>query len=301
MTLLAPLKYSIVRVNRTLKILVLLWLINLAFGIILTVGVYQLLNESLSSNLMGDRLLQGFDHQWFVEFEFKHHDTLSRIPNAIIIFGVLYAVLQTFCSGGLLRIFHSQDKNPYTIDFFYGSVQYFWRFFKLFFLVVILFVGLYGVNQWLIQWIDVRTINMESEVTAIGRNLGRYIFIAVLFLFISVIFDYAKIKIVVHESYSLLPEVWSSVKFVFSHFGKTIGMYLPLIVVGVILFGIYFILESALPANRVRWILLVFLLQQFYIISRVWLRMLFLASQMDLYKTVSSVSIPMEIAEETVF
>jgi hypothetical protein len=284
-------------VNGRLKFLVLLWVINIAFAVVLTAPILMMLSSTLDYSAIGDRLLSSFDYQWYIEFEAKHHDALLKFPSVMVVVGIIYSVIQTFLAGGLLAVFNSTEKKSMFIDFFYGCVAYFFRFFKVLLVALSCYFCLYVLNEWLVSIIDSSTRNVESEQVVIGLHMVRNALLIVSFNVINLVFDYTKVKIVVDNTHKTLLNIWDTVKFVGAHFGNTFGLYLVISIAGWTLLILYFLVEGTLVPNSFVKIFLVFLLEQIYIIAKIWIRMVFYGSQLVLYKDIRAelISAPSDV------
>lgn len=270
--------------NDRLKFLTMLWFVNVAFALVLTAPLYVMLSGTLDYSAMGDKLLKTFDYQWYIEFKSRHHDTLLKFPSVMIMVGLVYGLIQTFLAGGVLAVYNSTEKKSMFIDFFYGCVQYTVRFFKIFLIALVIYLGLYHFNAWLMQFIDTSTRDFESEQLVVAMHVARYLLLIFLFNIISLVFDYTKIKIVVDNSHKAFADVWATVKFVMRHFGNTLGLYLVISIVGWGLLLFYFFVEGTITPDSHLMIFAIFVLEQLYIVAKIWTRLLFYASQLEMFK-----------------
>jgi hypothetical protein len=97
------------------------------------------------------------------------------------------------------------------------------------------------------------------------------------------LFDYAKIKTVAEDRRGMFRTAFSTLKFVFHHLGKILGLYYLIFLVAVILIIILlFIKDLIIPAH---WglIIVLFIVQQLIILARLWIRMLFFSGQLQFY------------------
>ena len=287
MAILEAIRAGLRKVNNNLHFIGLLWALNIAFAMILSMTLFRLLNADLGGSLVGDSLMQGFDYRWYQEFFFKYQTTLEMFTNTLIIVGSIYILIQTFLLGGLLSVLYSSERKTLFIDFFYGGVRYFYRFFKILLLAMLFYVGLFFVNRWGTAATENLLGASESEALRISVIAVRYILLALIFFFLNIIFDYTKISIVVREEGKVFKEWWRAVKFTVSHAGTTVGLFVLLFILGVGIFGLYYFFENIFqPISSYGMIFLVFVLHQIYIGARIWLRMMFYASQLALWKEI---------------
>lgn len=301
MTIIEAIRAGLKKVNNNLHFIGLLWVLNIAFAMILSMTLFRLLHTDLSGSLVGDSLLQGFDYRWYQEFFFKYQTTLEMFSNTLIIVGSIYILIQTFLLGGLLSVLYSSERKTLFIDFFYGGVQYFYRFFKILLVSMLFYAGLFILNRWGTAATENLLGSSESEALRISVIVLRYILLALIFFFLNIIFDYTKISIVVHEERKIFKEWWRAVKFTTIHAGTTIGLFVFLFIVGVAIFGVYYFFADLFePISSYGMIFLVFVFHQIYIGARIWLRMMFYASQLALWRGINAEVIVPSVEENIV-
>jgi hypothetical protein len=301
MRILEAIRAGLKKVNNNLHFIGLLWIVNIAFAMILSMTLYRLLNADLSGSLVGDSLLQGFEFRWYQEFFFKYETTLEMFTHTLTIVGSIFILIQTFLLGGILTVLNSAERKTLFIDFFYGGVQYFYRFFKILLLSMLFYLGLFFINRWGTAATENLLGASESEALRISVIVIRYILLALIFFCLNIVFDYTKIRVVVHQETKILREWWRAVKFTVSHAGSTIGLFVLLFLLGAGIFGVYYSFEDIfLPISSYGMIFLVFMLHQIYIGARLWLRMMFYASQLALWKEIHAEVIVPSVEENSV-
>jgi hypothetical protein len=97
------------------------------------------------------------------------------------------------------------------------------------------------------------------------------------------VFDYAKIRLVVEDSRKSLRAALGSFRLVWRHPGQTSLTYTLVTLVAVLLVVVYAPLCGAIPRGRGYWLLLVLLVQQAYMLVRLGVRLLFYASQTEVH------------------
>jgi hypothetical protein len=123
-----------------------------------------------------------------------------------------------------------------------------------------------------------------SEVTPfyVGLAFGAIVFF--LFLFIQMVFDYGRIKIVLEESSNALTSGASAFGFVFRHLGSTLGLFYLLFLVQIVFTLIYILIQGFIPQSSFIGVVLAFLFQQIFIFGLIWIRCWLYSSQMELYR-----------------
>jgi len=265
-------------------LLLVLWLANLAFGIVLTVPVYRLMDESLGHSLWAERLMKQFDYQWFIEFEHAHRDALQQIPGAIIAVGTLFVLFHTLLNGGVLASLDAPEEAFSWSTFGSGT----WRFFLR--LLGLLVISLLFYGAWYLAFRLLGTVvqkvagNSPSERLGLLLQAGRYLLVGLLFFIINLVFDYAKIATVVKDSRNILRETRQGFGFFKENLGKSVGLYLLIFVVGIAFLIVYRLVASVVPATRGLLVIVLFAVHQLYMLSRQWVRLEYFAAQMALYK-----------------
>lgn len=291
-------KYGLLKVNSNLKFLIFLWIINLAFAAILTGPIYGLLKEALYHNINAEDLSLSFDFLWFIEFKHNYNDVLKSIPNIMITVGIIYVLIQVFLMGGIYEIFNSDAKKNHFIDYFYGCVRYFFRFFIIFLISLICYGALYYLNAIYIQYIEIITQNTESQLVIIIANSFRYLLIAALFGILGIIFDYIRIRVVVNQSYDILNDLWLTFKFLIKNFWEVSSLFWLIAFIGLIIFLLYALIDNLLEPNNYFTIILIIIIRQLYITGKIWVKLLFASTQIELYKEITSPTVEVtEISE----
>lgn len=292
------LKHGILKVNSNLKFLIFLWIMNLAFAAILTGPIYALLKESLFHNAKAEELALSFDFLWFIEFKHSYAETLQSLPNILIMVSIIYVLIQVFLMGGIYEILNSEARKNHFIDYFYGCVRYFFRFFKVFLISLACYGALFYLNQIYIKYIEVITLNIESQFIVIAVNSVRYLLIAAIFGFLNIVFDYVRIRIVVHQSYETLKDLWLTFKFLIKNFWTVSSLFWLISAIGLAIFIGYALIDNFMEPTTYFTIILLIFIRQFYLIGKIWVKLLFSSCQLELYKEInSSLTEPVEVSE----
>jgi hypothetical protein len=296
--------------GKAMKLVLFLFLINLLFSLLLAIPMYNSLKDSLGKSEAGSRMAEGFDYIWWQEFrdEAKGLETtfspsvigkgailnnlesliqmrFYSLPSILIAFGLFYIILHVFMAGGILTILN-QDVPKFSMkEFARGAGSHFFRFFvlMLFSWIFIISIGIFlrGVFTSVLTNI---TANSLSEVTPFAYRLAFSALTFVLLLFIQMVFDYARIKVVLDESRNVLKSVLEAVAFVFRHPFSTFGLFYLILMIQIAVTVIYILLKEFIPQLNFPLVLAGFLLQQMFIIAIIWIRCLLYSSQMEFYR-----------------
>jgi hypothetical protein len=200
---------------------------------------------------------------------------------------LLYVCTGAFLAGGFVGIY-SKDYRPTFTEFLIDGAKYFGKFFRLSLIALLIYYMFFAV---VVNWINTaipRWTQLDASETVpftyyMIRDVAVLFVISLLFM----IFDYARIRIVVDDRTSVLGAAGAGARFAFSHFLNTYGLYLLLTVIGLLLIVIYAVLEKIIPQESYWPLVFLFFVQQFYMLARFFLKGSFYACQTDLYRTVA--------------
>lgn len=227
------------------------------------------------------KTLGGFLYDLFVRWE------LNAGPTSLLFFlSLLYVVVNTFLAGGFIGIYAKDYRSSFQ-EFLMDGARYFGKFFRLALLALLVYfiffsVVLDWVNNSIYQW----TQNDASETVPYLYYMIRNVVVLLLLSLLFMIFDYARIRMVVDDRSSALASTAAGARFAVPHFVKTYGLYLLLTAIGVLLIAVYAILEKWIPQESYWPLVFLFILQQLYMVARFWLKATFYACQTTLYRTI---------------
>lgn len=299
------------RVNRAWKMVIVFYLANLGVALILAVPMLQALNSSLRGTTIEERVLADFDYDWFSNFkdtqpgwmesldlsligpgaflrnyEMLLEGKLTQVNNPILGLGLLYWMMQVFMAGGALHILCTHDGRFKLIDFFSGCGLFFFRFLRLGVLCLIIYAILFGaLHAPMKRLFDALTENMGSERVVFSMHFLKYLAAAGVVALLGMVFDYAKIRTVQDGRRSAIFSFISALYFVIRNARKAVLLYAVLLLVGLLIAAGYGFLERSLPVVSALTVLLAFFLQQAFVVSKMWLKLLFYSSQFALYQT----------------
>jgi uncharacterized membrane protein YesL len=121
-----------------------------------------------------------------------------------------------------------------------------------------------------------------------AANSIRYLLIAALFGIMNIIFDYVRIRIVVHQSYDTLRDLWLTFKFLIKNFWTVSSLFWFIASIGAVIFLSYALIDNFLNPTSYLTIILLIFIRQFYLIGKIWVKLLFSSCQLELYKEINS-------------
>lgn len=198
--------------------------------------------------------------------------------------GFFYVCISNFLAGGFIALY-TKDYRTSLNEFLMDSAKYFGRFFRLSLFSLLVYYLLFTIIvTWVADAIPVWTQNAPSEATPFRYYMitGGFTWLVLSLSFM--IFDYARIRIVLEDRTSVVAAVFAGTRFVFGNFFNTFGLYLSLGFIGIAFISLYALVESQILQVSFWFIALVFILQQLYMIARFWLKATWYATQTSLYR-----------------
>ena len=227
------------------------------------------------------KTLGGFLYDFFVRWE------LNAGPMSLLFFlSLLYVIVNTFLTGGFIGIYAKDYRSSFP-EFLIDGARYFGKFFRLALIALLVYfiffaVILNWINNSIFQW----TQNDASETVPylyyMIRNVGVLLLLSLLFM----IFDYARIRMVVDDRSSAFASTSAGARFAIPHLVNTYGLYLLLTAIGVVLIALYAVFDKLIPQNSYWPLVFLFIVQQLYMLARFWLKASFYACQTTLYRTI---------------
>jgi hypothetical protein len=307
MNVVAAWRDGVRRVNRAPALLAAVWLATAAISVPLTLVLRDMLKEHLGSSMEAERAATGVNYDWMQEFTdqasgigvtFKPTiigfgavlDNLSafldNVSSPLVIVGAASAsiALWLFLAGGILDRY-ARDRATRSYGFFGAAGLFFWRFLRLGVVQWLAYAGLFGgVHGYLFDRVFTRvTHEMAVERTAFFVRVALYILFAAILAACSLVFDYAKVRAVVEDRRSMLGAILASLRFVRRNPDCAL-LYLLNVITFAIVVGAYAIVAPGAGGSGVSmW--LAFAVGQFYIAARLWVKLLFWASETALFQS----------------
>jgi len=296
--------------RRTIKMVLLLYIINLLFSMVLAVPLYHSLKNHIGNSDAGDNLESGYDYLWWEEYRdqsqglertftpsiigkgalLENLESLIQMnfltyPSSLILFGFLYMLLHTFLSGGIVYTFFEEPLEFSLKRFFKGAG----KFFPYFFGIMVVSVGMFllvmvSLVRWFHSIVAACAENSVSEIPPFLLSLAFSLLTWALLLFFHMILDYTRIKTVSEDKKNIMKTITSSISFVFKNPGTTLGLYYLIFAVNIILSVIYIIFQHLIPQISLWGIAGAFLIQQVFIFSLIWTRSWLYSSQLKLMR-----------------
>jgi hypothetical protein len=295
-------RHGIRRVNGAPVVVAGLVAVTLLVALPLSLALRGMIEAHLGHSLAADAVATGTSYDWWQEFSAQASglgttfvpsiigfgavlDNLSglldNLPLASTIAGVTAAwmIVWSFLSGGVLDRL-ARARKTRSQGFFAACGTYFWRFARLGVVAGLVYYLLFAyVHRWLFSTIGgPLTRDLTVERTAFAITLAGYLVFGLLLVGAGIIFDYARIRIVVEDRRSAVGGLIAAIRFVRRHAGGTIGLYLLNAGSYVAVVLIYAVFVPGAPREGLSaWLVLG--VGQVYIVVRHYLKLVFYGSQ----------------------
>jgi hypothetical protein len=304
MSILQSLRDGIRRVNRAPWLLAGLLMATLLAAVPASLALRSQLQAHLGSSLAADGAAAGVNYEWWNEFSAQADglartftpsvigfaailDNLSGVldaqgyPFALVVLGGAYLLVWLFLSGGVLDRL-ARDRATRSTGFFWACGVYFVRFLRL---VPLMGLAYYAVFAWVHPWLfdDLYgrvTRDLTVERTAFFWRAGLYGVFVLLLAFLTLTFDYARIRAVVEDRRSMVGAVAAALRFMRRNAAAVSGL---LALNGLLLAIVLAAYAAVAPgAHASVWVTL--LVGQICLIARLWVRLVVYASETSLFQ-----------------
>lgn len=295
------------RVFAAKGIVVWIYLVNLALALPLTLGLADIIGDSLGHSMAADNLRKGFDEAWYAEFKteatglavtfdptvigpgalyngldaFLSGKIFGGYP-AVLVLGVIYLLTWTFFAGGALSLYVSAERLSREA-FFASGARYFPRLLRLAIFAGILYFVIYRyVLPAFGDLIARATRDVIDERVAFLWTAGKYATIGLLLVVVNVVFDYSKILTVAQRRRSMLLAVIRAVQLIVKNPGRVFGLYFLVAGIGLLILWVYSLMPTKPWEQTWRGVTVTLIAGQVYIVSRILVRLLFYGGQVVL-------------------
>jgi hypothetical protein len=303
-----PLLDGIRRVNRAPMILLGVWTLTVAISLPLALALRGMLADHLGRSLAAETATAGVNYDWMQEFAgqatglgvtFKPTiigfgavlDNLSAFiddtARPIVIVGVAaaYILLWLGAAGGILDRY-ARDRPTRTHGFFAAAGVFFFRFLRLAVVQWIFYAFLFGyVHVWLFDRLFPRiTHEMSVERTAFLVRLALYIVFGVLLAACTLVFDYAKVRAVVEDRRSMIGAIGAALGFIRRHAAEAAGLFALNFAMFAGVVALYALVAPGAGGGGAS-IWIGFAIGQLYVAARLWVKLVFWASETALFQS----------------
>jgi len=270
-------------VRRNSRMTLWLWLIDFLFGIIVAAPVYFFVNKDFGHSPAGEGL-RGMSFTWLGDSIYKYQELLPALAGWVLVPALLFILVSIFLNGGIIGRLAAGEKTTLQ-GFFADCGKYFGRFFRVFLLSLPVYILVFGGLLKLVSapfklWAK----NAGGEMPVIIASNLRFLVTILILSIVQMYFDYVKIHLAAREGRKVLAAAAAALSFVGRKFFKAWGLYLLVGLLFIAATAAFIAVTNVLPGTGMIALVLGFILAQAYILARIFAKVLFFASELDLYR-----------------
>jgi hypothetical protein len=307
MTSAAALRDGVRRVNRAPVLLASAFMVTLLVAMPFSIVMRGSLHAFLGSSMAADQAAAGANDQWWTEFTAQAGalgktfetsivgfaaalDNLSALmdgetrPSPILWLGGCYLLLWLFLSGGIIDRY-ARGRATRAYEFFAACGVYFGRFLRLALVMAVTYYVLFAyVHPFLLgNLYGELTRDVTVERTAFFLRVSLYAVFGLLLVLANLVFDYTKVRAVVEDRRSMIGALAAGMRFVRRSFAPIVSLYVLNGLMFACVLGLYALLAPGADSHGIgMW--LGFVIGQIYLLARLWVRLVFLASETSLFQ-----------------
>lgn len=266
-----------------------LWAINLLFSLLVAAPFAVAIHGQAAHSLVADSLLARMDVDWLTDLGARFQGAAPLVLGLLLAALLLYLLLAAFLNGGIIGGLLRAGARPTPAEFFHDCGLYFWRYLRLLLLSIPLYLLIAGALHGLLAGLlKALTREAATEWPLVVAGVVRLLALVLLLGIVSMFLDYVKIGLAAGSRRSVLRETWRTLKLVGRRFLKAWGLYLLAGLAFVALTLLYLEVARLLPAGTPLLLIAVFLWQQLFVLGRQFSKLLFVASEIELYRELES-------------
>lgn len=295
------------RVNGAPMVLAGMFAVTLLVALPLSYVLREMIAAHLGPSLAADGAAAGVNYDWWQEFAAQASGLgktfipsivgfgavldnlggmLDNLPLASVIAGVTAAwlVVWSFLSGGVVdRLARGRPTRSH--GFFAACGMHFWRLLRLGAMAWLAYAFLFRyVHGWIFAGaLERLTRDVGVERTAFAYRAAGYLVFGALLIGCNIVFDYARVRLVVEDRRSAIGALLAGGRFVRRHAGAALGLYALNGLAFLLLIGLYGVVAPGAPGAG--WSMVAALaIGEVYIMARLYLKLLFYASETALFQ-----------------
>ena len=290
------------RVNRAPMVVAGMFAVTLFVALPLSYALQEMISAHLGASLAADSAASGTNYGWWQEFSAQASGLGATFIHSIVGFGAVlenlsglldnapltttiagataaWLILWSFLAGGVLDRF-ARGRKTRAHGFFAACGMHFWRLLRLGAVAWLAYGFLFWYVHGLIfgtlfQWL---TRDLTVERTAFAFRVIGYAVFGALLVLCNMVFDYARVRIVVEDRRSSIGALVSAARFLRRHAGGAVGLYALNTLAFVVLVAMYGVMSPGAPGSGLAmWGVLA--LGEAYILARHYLKLVFYASE----------------------
>jgi hypothetical protein len=266
------------------KMVFLLYAVNLLMALPLALAFQATLSSGLGMSMDSSHLMEGLDFSMMRDFLNLHRDGVAALLQQILWVLLVYMILNTFLAGGILTVVRGKKETFSASAFFGGCGTYFLRFLRLFLIFGVLLILILAILGSVLGAITSVIIDSAtSEVTDVWARVSMAVLLTLPLVLVIMVADYAKIIVVAQDEHSMLKTAWWSSRLVVRNLFRTFGLEVLMLLLPVALFALYVALDLSIGMSSGVTVLVMFVIQQLFIMSKAWTKVFFFSGELSLY------------------
>ena len=276
MTASHPLRQGIGMLARNKRLCVIFYVVTTAAALLIAAPLMTIVIQSLGGSAWAQQMAGNVDIAWFSEVVVANGG-MPWIQAAMVLLGVgtVSAVVYLFLLGGALQVLSNGE------SFSAGCGRNFWRLVRLTVVSLLFYGGAFMFYKGL-----GRVSKLWSEGSIATPLVYWGWFRAAVFLavcgFVNLVFDYARVRIVVDDQPSAVRSAIAAFRFVLRHLRSTAGLYIAVCAIAALVMGA-FLAFSHTAQTSAGLALLWLLVGQMMVFAKIWSRLLFCSTACALY------------------
>jgi hypothetical protein len=272
---------------------VFLWLFNLILAGLVAYVFAPPFGSYFGESLALDKLMTAFDVNALLEFLADQTSAFRDVIWMLLAVILIYALAWPFFQGGILNtLLPGRGRTRLAGPFFGGAGGFYGRFLRLEVFSVVLWIPAVAVFFVLSRFLGLLAANPNAEFLRFVLVLVRLGLAVLVYNFIRMILDYARIRIALTDGRKVVEALVTGTRFVLGYPGRTFVLfYLFALTALPFLLG-YAGLRIFYPQITAGRVAIVFLLGQVSILIRGFIRVAFQAGQMEFFRSFEAAKHP---------
>ncbi len=278
------------------RLLLIFYLTNLLFGLILMLPFRAVTGDFVGSSLTGEKLAGQMDFDFLSELFRYHPGFFDTYSSLIFVLALIYFLCVLFFSGGVFAVLVQKDAFSSAL-FWRGCGRYFGRFARLLLFCLPLFV-IFFCLQFIETGIQRLVFGDDPYQYVVYWGAWAQFILRVVGLFFSwMVFDYARIYVVVFDERKMRRALFQSLQFVFGNIGKTLALVSVFYLAGAVVLVLYNPIADLLSAPNALVVFSLFLLQQVYMLFRTLMKLGLWSGELNLWQALHTSPVPVASGE----
>jgi len=287
----AATREGLVAARRAPRLAVTLWLVNLALALSAGVPAFLALRSAIGERPGADALADGFSFGILFDLVETQPGLLGGLVLSAVGVAFLGLLVGAAATGGTLEVLASRDDRPFAHRFGRGAGRFFVRFVRAGLLAGLVAGPLMAAGGRMRR-------ESGAEVASQLVSLGAVLLAGLVVLLALLALDAARIRIVREDARRVLPLLRSGFAVVLGHPVKWLGTWAVNAALGALALALYLAFRHEVPAGTGPLVLLMALAQQAFVLTRAWLRVVLLGSEMALVERLRPLPVPAPVPAE---